>query len=699
MQDGTNINAGSKVVSALNSIPFGSIIGGPLAACVHAQAEAAQTTMDFIRGFTMTDSSLDIEGREPVTVTFSFIMEGVPMLMTVPLMTIVPIPYMRINYVDLSFTADITACDSEKMEAKYASEGYKRTEEDEKSISMQSKMGISIRAATSDMPSGMAKMLDFFGNNLIIQETLTAEEVDEMRWEADRQRAIIAADCEEQKRIEEERERERKRRKEAEKKRHDKIAALVQAVRLHKEQSEEERIREQKLKEEKERWRKEAQEKRIRENRPDPRNPFALPETNRKKPHPECTFDPEQSIQWNIDRQETLRGSNRHDWLRNHLLLALRTAQRIYPNDINSTDGQRILKEDLANFGKRYNGWYTYGELNNKDLPKGYRKNGYIDTAYTDFVGYVLDNERRRNAPDLLNPTDPIFRPRPGRLPQDGHPKPSDSSIDIEYGRRPSRPIVRPSIDNIRPVARPSAEGSSSYVRPGRVGDRPVVRPSRVEDRPVTRPSAEGSSSYVRPGRVGDRPVVRPGRVEDRPVARPNAEESISYVRPSRVEDRPVARPNAEESSSYVRPGRVEDRPVVRPSAEGSSSYVRPGRVEDSPVTRPGVDSERPVARPNREENSSFIRPSEEWRIPVKRSMIDCTEAVRRADVVRLGTEGRPADPDRTVDADEPVDLYRFLDLRSELDADRTVDVDRPVDPRIIRRPASSDWKPDEEKG
>ena len=681
MQDGTNINAGSKVVSALNSIPFGSIIGGPLAACVHAQAEAAQTTMDFIRGFTMTDSSLDIEGREPVTVTFSFIMEGVPMLMTVPLMTIVPIPYMRINYVDLSFTADITACDSEKMEAKYASEGYKRTEEDEKSISMQSKMGISIRAATSDMPSGMAKMLDFFGNNLIIQETLTAEEVDEMRWEAGRQRAIIAADCEEQKRIEEERERERKRRKEAEKKRHDKIAALVQAVRLHKEQSEEERIREQKLKEEKERWRKEAQEKRIRENRPDPRNPFALPETNRKKPHPECTFDPEQSIQWNIDRQETLRGSNRHDWLRNHLLLALRTAQRIYPNDINSTDGQRILKEDLANFGKRYNGWYTYGELNNKDLPKGYRKNGYIDTAYTDFVGYVLDNERRRNAPDLLNPTDPIFRPRPGRLPQDGLPKPSDSSIDIEYGRRPSRPIVRPSIDNIRPVARPSAEGSSSYVRPGRVGDRPVVRPSRVEDRPVTRPSAEGSSSYVRPSRVGDRPVVRPSRVEDRPVARPNAEGSSSYVRPGRVEDRPVARPSAEGSSSYVRPGRVEDRPVVRPSAEGSSSYVRPGRVEDGPVTRPSVDSERPVARPNREENISFIRPSEEWRIPVKRSMLDCTEAVRRADVVRLGTEGRPADPDRTVDAD------------------RTVDVDRPVDPRIIRRPASSDWKPDEEKG
>lgn len=62
MADGPNTNSGSKVASALNSIPFGNIIGGPLAACVRAQAEAAQTTIDFIRGFTMTNSELDPEG-------------------------------------------------------------------------------------------------------------------------------------------------------------------------------------------------------------------------------------------------------------------------------------------------------------------------------------------------------------------------------------------------------------------------------------------------------------------------------------------------------------------------------------------------------------------------------------------------------------------------------------------------------------
>lgn len=37
MADGPNTNSGSKVASALNSIPFGNIIGGPLAAYVLKQ--------------------------------------------------------------------------------------------------------------------------------------------------------------------------------------------------------------------------------------------------------------------------------------------------------------------------------------------------------------------------------------------------------------------------------------------------------------------------------------------------------------------------------------------------------------------------------------------------------------------------------------------------------------------------------------
>lgn len=386
MADGPNTNSGSKVASALNSIPFGNIIGGPLAACVRAQAEAAQTTIDFIRGFTMTNSELDPEGVEPITVTFTFIMNGEKTRMTVPLMTIVPIPYMHIDYVNLNFTADITACDDGKMEAKYATEGYTRTEDDEQSVSVESKMGINVRASTSSMPSGMAKMLEFFTNNLIVHDTLTPQQVEDMKREAERKRlehiknkermvgALVNAlaeykkqesEREEQRRNEELKKQEELRKQEEERKKKE------EQERLEKQCREEEARKKKEEEEQKKRdWDKFIEQRkktnlasRISKVHVDPQKPFALPPTNSGKPHPCCTFDPTQSIKWNIDRQERLRKAcKKKDWLRNHLIRALYTAYYIYPYDINSKEGKRILKRELEAFEKRPNGWYTYGE-------------------------------------------------------------------------------------------------------------------------------------------------------------------------------------------------------------------------------------------------------------------------------------------------------------------------------------------------
>lgn len=421
MADGPNTNSGSKVASALNSIPFGNIIGGPLAACVRAQAEAAQTTIDFIRGFTMTNSELDPEGVEPITVTFTFIMNGEKTRMTVPLMTIVPIPYMHIDYIDLNFTADITACDDGKIEAKYATEGYTRTEDDEQSVSVESKMGINVRASTSSMPSGMAKMLEFFTNNLIVHDTLTPQQVEDMKRETERKRlehikkkermvgALVNAlaeykkqesEREEQRRNEELKKQEELRKQEEERKKKE------EQERLEKLRREEEARKKKEEEEQKKRdWDKFIEQRkkanlasRISKVHVDPQKPFALPPTNSGKAHPCCTFDPSQSIKWNIDRQEKLRKAcKKKDWLRNHLIRALYTAYYIYPYDINSKEGKRILKRELEAFEKRPNGWYTYGEPYNNTITNGYRRNGAIDTAYTEFVSYILENERKRN--------------------------------------------------------------------------------------------------------------------------------------------------------------------------------------------------------------------------------------------------------------------------------------------------------------
>lgn len=452
MADGPNTNSGSKVASALNSIPFGNIIGGPLAACVRAQAEAAHTTIDFIRGFTMTNSELDPEGIEPITVTFTFIMNGEKTRMTVPLMTIVPIPYMHIDYIDLNFTADITACDDGKMEAKYATEGYTRTENDEQSVSVESKMGINVRASTSSMPSGMAKMLEFFTNNLIVHDTLTPKQVEDMKRETERKRlelknkkrrmvgALVNALAEYKKqeterkeqrrneeleRLEKQRKDEEFRKKEEERLEKMRIEAELQKKqeqeRLEKLQKEEEEKKKQEQEKieiqliEKEEQKKRAEQEREWYKKIDPKkrvrfanrmsrmhinpySPFALPSTKRGNPHPECTFDSTQSISWNIVRQEQLlRYATKKDWMRMHLLLALRTAKKIYPYDIKSRQAKSILEYELKNFQPRYAGWYGHGEPFNNNLPNGYRKYGAIDTVFTEFVGYVLENERKRN--------------------------------------------------------------------------------------------------------------------------------------------------------------------------------------------------------------------------------------------------------------------------------------------------------------
>lgn len=419
MADGPNTNSGSKVASALNSIPFGNIIGGPLAACVRAQAEAAQTTIDFIRGFTMTNSELDPEGVEPITVTFTFIMNGEKTRMTVPLMTIVPIPYMHIDYVNLNFTADITACDDGKIEAKYATEGYTRTEDDEQSVSVESKMGINVRASTSSMPSGMAKMLEFFTNNLIVHDTLTPQQVEDMKRETERKRlehikkkermvgALVNA-LAEYKKQESEREEQRKneelKKQEELRKQEEERKKKEEQERLEKLRREEEARKKKEEEEQKKRdWDKFIEQRkkanlasRISKVHVDPQKPFALPPTNSGKAHPCCTFDPTQSIKWNIDRQERLRKAcKKKDWLRNHLIRALYTAYYIYPYDINSKEGKRILKRELEAFEKRPNGWYTYGEPYNNTITNGYRRNGAIDTAYTEFVSYILENERK----------------------------------------------------------------------------------------------------------------------------------------------------------------------------------------------------------------------------------------------------------------------------------------------------------------
>ena len=120
--------------SALQAIPFGSMIGGPLNACIEAQAMAAQTSWQFIQEVGL-NTNPETGQKEAVNVSFQFVQNGRVVQLNVPLLTIVPIPYIA----------------RATQESKY---------------SVEYTMDVAVKAGQESMPAGLAKVLELLGSSL-----------------------------------------------------------------------------------------------------------------------------------------------------------------------------------------------------------------------------------------------------------------------------------------------------------------------------------------------------------------------------------------------------------------------------------------------------------------------------------------------------------------------------------------------------
>lgn len=168
---GTDVQ--EQAVSAIQAIPFDNIIGGPLSACVKAQADASQTTLNYLHRAAMHPSETDPTSWEPEMIVFSFMSEGKKLNMKVPLMTILPIPYMHIDQIDLSFTADITATSTNTLTARYSNESLDEQRDADGNLTAQHLIGVDIKAGTADMPAGLAKMIEVFNEHVTHVEKVT----------------------------------------------------------------------------------------------------------------------------------------------------------------------------------------------------------------------------------------------------------------------------------------------------------------------------------------------------------------------------------------------------------------------------------------------------------------------------------------------------------------------------------------------
>jgi hypothetical protein len=208
----------------LASIDFASVIGGPLCAVVNAQAQAAMTTVNFIKevGF-QKPAAEEIAGGDtttmlPIYVKFKYPKElspyqplvpaipavagdpaavppvaarpavaevpAVPAVyqtqeLEVPILTMLPIPFIRIDLTTIDFNAKINSVEYQKTdtnlkidastEAKAGwlwgsaklkvSTSFQQTTQQGNTVERTYSMAVHVRAVQDEMPAGMERLL------------------------------------------------------------------------------------------------------------------------------------------------------------------------------------------------------------------------------------------------------------------------------------------------------------------------------------------------------------------------------------------------------------------------------------------------------------------------------------------------------------------------------------------------------------
>lgn len=161
--------------SLLQELDFNRILGAPLSACVNAQEEAAQATLQYLNEVVFTQAGDDDSSLEPVTVSFYFESAGQIHRIVMPLLLIVPVPYLQIDRVDLTFQATVTESrmnhDTRKLslKAKYSAPGDSAEVSKETKAEYMNKrcININLSVTSADMPMGISKLLEIFNNQLV----------------------------------------------------------------------------------------------------------------------------------------------------------------------------------------------------------------------------------------------------------------------------------------------------------------------------------------------------------------------------------------------------------------------------------------------------------------------------------------------------------------------------------------------------
>jgi len=155
--------------SALDTLNFGELITAPLNACVDAQAQAATATADYIQnvGFQYDERE---KSYKPVTFSFTYETNEGKKRFTIPLLSVVPVPYLQIHDVNLVFSTDLAVEKGGTLVGKVSTDDKNKTETLEtSSFKSDLKINVNIKASTSDMPMGISQLLKVMQDSISVK--------------------------------------------------------------------------------------------------------------------------------------------------------------------------------------------------------------------------------------------------------------------------------------------------------------------------------------------------------------------------------------------------------------------------------------------------------------------------------------------------------------------------------------------------
>ena len=149
-----------ETISELGKMPFGSLIGNILSACVDAQNDAAITAWNYTQEV--------LRQKDPVVFTFQE--AGTLKKLSVPLVTIVPLPYLKLDNIDINFDAEVSV-NNERSNDFLVKVNNNNLEGNSVHLAKgESNLHIDINAGTTDMPAGLALLMNYMGGGLVIEE-------------------------------------------------------------------------------------------------------------------------------------------------------------------------------------------------------------------------------------------------------------------------------------------------------------------------------------------------------------------------------------------------------------------------------------------------------------------------------------------------------------------------------------------------